>query len=73
MPAWCSVLCWGIAAADGLAKRFQTIKAILVEKAPRAAVDPDGWTIRTVDGGWAARCEHTVVVTRGGAGILSAL
>jgi methionyl aminopeptidase len=50
-----------------------TIEPILAEKASRVAVDPDGWTIRTVDGSWAAQSEHTVVVTRGGARILSAL
>jgi methionyl aminopeptidase len=50
-----------------------TIEPILVEKSPRGTVDADGWTIRTVDGGWAAQFEHTVVVTRGGARILSAL
>ena len=50
-----------------------TIEPILVEKSPRVRVDPDGWTIRTVDGGWAAQFEHTVMVTRGGARILSAL
>jgi methionyl aminopeptidase len=50
-----------------------TIEPILVEKSPRVRIDPDGWTIRTVDGGWAAQFEHTVVVRRGGAEILSAL
>jgi methionyl aminopeptidase len=49
-----------------------TIEPILVEKSPRVAVDPDGWTMRTVDGGWAAQFEHTVLVTRRGARILSA-
>jgi methionyl aminopeptidase len=50
-----------------------TIEPILVEKSPRVRVDPDGWTIRTVDGGWAAQFEHTVVVRPGGAEVLSAL
>jgi methionyl aminopeptidase len=50
-----------------------TIEPILVEKSPRVRVDPDGWTMRTVDGGWAAQFEHTIVVRGGGAGILSAL
>jgi methionyl aminopeptidase len=48
-----------------------TIEPILVEKSPKVKVDPDGWTVRTVDGGWAAQFEHTVIVTRDGAIILS--
>ena len=48
-----------------------TIEPILVEKSPTVKVDPDGWTVRTVDGGWAAQFEHTVIVTRNGAMILS--
>jgi methionyl aminopeptidase len=31
--------------------------------APKIAVDPDGWTIRTADGKWSAHCEHTVLIT----------
>jgi methionyl aminopeptidase len=31
----------------------------------RTAMGEDGWTIRTEDGGRAAHCEHTIVVTRG--------
>lgn len=48
-----------------------TIEPILVEKSARVKVDADGWTVRTVDGGWAAQFEHTVLVTRQGAKILS--
>jgi len=48
-----------------------TIEPILVERSARVKVDPDGWTVRTVDGGWAAQFEHTVIVTRQGAKILS--
>src|SRR5439155_1861326 len=50
-----------------------TIEPILVEKSPRVVMDADGWTVRTVDGGWAAQFEHTVMVTRQGARILSAV
>jgi methionyl aminopeptidase len=50
-----------------------TIEPILVEHSPGVAVDPDGWAVRTRDGGWAAQFEHTVVVTRRGATILSTL
>ena len=34
-------------------------------------IDDDGWTARTVDGSWAAHYEHTVVVRKGKADILS--
>lgn len=33
--------------------------------------DPDNWTIRTVDGSWAAHFEHTVLVTDDGVDILT--
>ncbi len=49
-----------------------TIEPILVEKSPRVKVDADGWTVRTLDGGWAAQFEHTVIITHDGALILSA-
>lgn len=48
-----------------------TIEPILVEKSPKVRVDADRWTVRTADGGWAAQFEHTVIVTRNGAIILS--
>ena len=50
-----------------------TIEPILVERSARVRVDADGWTVRTVDGGWAAQFEHTVIVTRQRAEILSTL
>jgi methionyl aminopeptidase len=50
-----------------------TIEPILVEQSARMKVDPDGWSVRTRDGGWAAQFEHTVIVTRHGAEILSSL
>ena len=50
-----------------------TIEPILVEKSARVQVDTDGWSVRTKDGGWAAQFEHTVIVTRQGAEILSTL
>lgn len=36
-------------------------------------LDPDGWTVRTRDGSLCAHAEHTVLVTEGGAEILTAL
>ena len=49
-----------------------TIEPILVERSPRVRVDPsDGWTVRTIDGGWGAQWEHTIVVRPRGAHVLS--
>lgn len=50
-----------------------TIEPILVERSARVNVDADGWSVRTLDGGWAAQFEHTVMVTRQEAEILSTL
>jgi methionyl aminopeptidase len=36
-------------------------------------VDPDGYTIRTADGSPSAHFEHTVLITKGNAEILTAL
>lgn len=33
--------------------------------------DPDGWTVRTKDGSWAAHFEHTVLITHDGFEILT--
>ncbi|MGN6565321.1 MAG: type I methionyl aminopeptidase [Thermomicrobiales bacterium] len=49
-----------------------TIEPILVEGSPQVAYDPDGWTVRTLDGGWSAQFEHTIIVTPRGGQILSA-
>lgn len=48
-----------------------TIEPILTERSPRVVVDADGWSVRTVDGGWAAQFEHTIMAARGGAEVLS--
>lgn len=48
-----------------------TIEPILVEHSAAVYVDDDGWSVRTKDGGWAAQSEHTVIVERRGARILS--
>lgn len=34
--------------------------------------DPDGWTLRTIDGSRAAHCEHTIAVTDDGPVVLTA-
>ena len=38
---------------------------------PNVRVLPDGWTVVTVDGKWSAHFEHTVLITKGEAEILS--
>jgi methionyl aminopeptidase len=40
---------------------------------PEVGVLSDGWTVSTMDGGWAAHWEHTVAVTDKGPWILTAL
>jgi methionyl aminopeptidase len=49
-----------------------TIEPAIVEGSPEWRLDPDGWTVRTVDGGWSAQFEHTVMVGKRAARILSA-
>ena len=36
-------------------------------------VAPDGWTILTTDGSWSAHFEHTILITKDGAEILTQL
>lgn len=50
-----------------------TIEPAIVEGSPRYVADPDGWNVRTLDGGWAAQFEHTVMVTQRGAQTLGTL
>jgi methionyl aminopeptidase len=49
-----------------------TIEPAIVEGSPEWKLDDDGWTVRTVDGGWGAQFEHAVIVGRHGARVLSA-
>src|SRR5688572_10633330 len=49
-----------------------TIEPVVVERSFEWQLDPDGWTVRTVDGGWGAQFEHTVMVRPGRALVLSA-
>lgn len=35
--------------------------------------DPDGWTLRTIDGSRAAHIEHTIAITQDGPRILTLL
>ncbi len=56
--------------SDGL---VLTIEPFLSTSADRALESDDGWTLRTNDGSLAAQYEHTVVVTRDGVELLTAL
>ena len=56
--------------SDGL---VLTVEPFLSTSADRALESDDGWTLRTDDGSLAAQYEHTVVVTRDGAELLTAL
>ena len=49
-----------------------TIEPAIVEGSPDWHLDDDGWTVRTRDGGWGAQFEHTVIVGRERARILTA-
>ena len=42
-----------------------TIEPFLTTGSGRIKTDPDGWTLRTTDGGLCAQYEHTMVITRG--------
>ncbi len=48
-----------------------TIEPMLTAGRPEHVVWPDGWTAVTADGGRAAQFEHTVLVTRDGAEVLT--
>jgi methionyl aminopeptidase len=41
-----------------------TIEPFLTTGCGRIRKDADGWTLRTVDGGWCAQYEHTMVITK---------
>lgn len=41
-----------------------TIEPIISAGSPWVATDPDGWTLRTVDGSLSAHYEHTIVITK---------
>lgn len=47
------------------------IEPMICQNKPNVIFDPDGWTIRTSDGGLAAHFEHTIAVTKNGVKILT--
>jgi len=58
----------GVRLREGMAL---TVEPIIVLGSPELTEDDDGWTLRTADGSLAAQFEHTVLVTRSGAEILT--
>jgi methionyl aminopeptidase len=48
-----------------------TIEPMVVEGDPAIHMWPDGWAVATVDRGWAAQFEHTLLVTPHGVDILT--
>lgn len=48
------------------------IEPLAAERSGAVCIGRDRWTIATRDGGWTAHCEHTIVVTRDGAQVLTA-
>jgi methionyl aminopeptidase len=56
---------YGIAGQGPLLKSGMTlaIEPMFTLGSEKTSTDPDGWTIRTADGSWAAHWEHTVLIT----------
>src|SRR5450755_1203558 len=50
-----------------------TIEPMVAATSPRILLDQDGWTVRTVDRGWSAHEEHTIMVGERGAVVLTTL
>ncbi len=50
-----------------------TIEPMITLGSPRTRVLADGWTVLTADGRWTAQFEHTVLITPGGAEVLTDL
>jgi methionyl aminopeptidase len=48
-----------------------TIEPMISAGSPRAVLDDDGWTLRTMDGSLSAHFEQTLVITRGRAIVLT--
>ena len=48
-----------------------TIEPIFVEGSNKVVMWKDNWTATTADGGLAAQCEHTVLITPNGCEVLT--
>lgn len=55
---------------EGLVVAFEVF---LSTGTTRITAEPDGWTLKTADGSRAAQYEHTVIVTRGGPMVVTAV
>ena len=66
---------FGIAHKGPILKTGMTlaIEPMLTLGSPRIRVDKDGWTVRTVEGNYAAHSEHTILITDNGPEILTLL
>jgi len=49
------------------------VEPMICEKRYKTVTDPDGWTVRTADGGLAAHFEHSIAITNDGMEILTLL
>ena len=49
------------------------IEPMVCEKSYETKIDPDGWTVRTADGGLSAHFEHSIAITADGPEILTLL
>jgi methionyl aminopeptidase len=47
------------------------VEPMVVARSAETSVDDDGWTVRTIDGGWAAHAEHSIALTDNGPEILT--
>ncbi|MDR2812913.1 MAG: type I methionyl aminopeptidase [Puniceicoccales bacterium] len=56
---------YGIAGRGPVLKPGMTlaIEPMFTLGSAEISTDPDGWTVRTIDGSWAAHWEHTVLIT----------
>ncbi|MDR1366484.1 MAG: type I methionyl aminopeptidase [Puniceicoccales bacterium] len=56
---------YGVAGQGPVLKSGMTlaIEPMFTLGSEKVSTNPDGWTIRTVDGSWAAHWEHTVLIT----------
>jgi methionyl aminopeptidase len=66
---------YGRAGTGQILKAGMTIavEPIATLGSPAIMEEPDGWTLKTVDGSWSAQFEHTVLVTSNGCEILTSL
>lgn len=48
-----------------------TIEPMINTGSQETKLDRDGWTVRTLDGGLSAQCEHTIAITETGAEVLT--